>query len=117
VLITVRAINNGGDNLNNIIEKSITDTLTMESEALLEIRDGIDWETLENVVDVLMNCTRKIILSGCGTSGEAAKKIAHTLCCIECPLSVSRPSRSLGRNEKRRRCNSVFKRRADTGNQ
>ncbi len=81
--------------MNNIIEKSITDTLTMESEALLEIRDGIDWETLENVVDVLMNCTGKIILSGCGTSGEAAKKIAHTLCCIECPALFLSPSAAL----------------------
>lgn len=81
--------------MNNVIEESISDTLTMESKALLEVRDAIDWGTLEKVVNVLINCIGKVVLSGCGTSGEAAKKIAHTLCCIECPALFLSPSAAL----------------------
>ena len=39
-----------------------------------------------------MNCRGKVILSGCGTSAMAAKKIAHSLNCIEIPALFLTPS-------------------------
>ena len=34
-------------------------------------------------VEVLGDCKGRIVIAGCGTSGAAAKKIVHSLCCIE----------------------------------
>lgn len=42
-------------------------------------------------VEVLGDCTGRILTAGVGTSGAAAKKIAHSLCCIERPAFFLSP--------------------------
>lgn len=81
--------------MSDTVQKSIHDTLAMESGALLEARDSLDGNALLNVLNAIRDCKGKVILSGCGTSGEAAKKIAHTLCCIECSALFLSPSAAL----------------------
>lgn len=78
--------------MNEIIQNSIKNTLLLEIEALKEILENCDKEKIEEVVLKLANCKGKIITSGCGTSAQAAKKIAHTLCCIDCPAIMMIPS-------------------------
>ena len=39
-----------------------------------------------------MNCKGKVILSGCGTSAMAARKVAHSLSCIEIPALFLSPA-------------------------
>ncbi|GGK00627.1 sugar isomerase [Lentibacillus kapialis] len=63
-----------------------------ESEALAHIREVITKETFNNVIDLLTNNNGRIFISGCGTSGMAAKKIAHTLTCVEKPASYLNPA-------------------------
>lgn len=77
--------------MNDIME-SVKKTLTMESEAILEVRDSIDLEQVAKAVELISACRGKIITSGCGTSGAASRKIAHTFSCIECPALFLEPS-------------------------
>ena len=36
-----------------------------------------------------------VVLSACGSSGFAAKKFAHSLCCVECPAKFVPPSEAV----------------------
>ena len=74
---------------------SVNDTLIKESEAIEEIKNNLDEEQVNKVVELIMDCKGKVITTGCGTSGAAAKKIAHTLSCIECPALFLSPSNAV----------------------
>lgn len=63
-----------------------------EAEELLKLSGRFDKEAVLRVTDTLQNCRGKVVLAGCGTSGQAAKKIAHTLCCIEIPAIYMCPA-------------------------
>lgn len=74
---------------------SVNDTLIKESEAIEEIKNNLDEEQVNKVFELIMDCKGKVITTGCGTSGAAAKKIAHTLSCIECPALFLSPSNAV----------------------
>ena len=63
-----------------------------EAEELLKLSERFDKEAVLKTADALQNCRGKVVLAGCGTSGQAAKKIAHTLCCIEIPAVYMCPA-------------------------
>ena len=63
-----------------------------EAGSLQALPDSLDTEALTRVIHALADCRGKIILSGCGTSGMAARKIAHSLCCVERPAQFLTPS-------------------------
>ena len=63
-----------------------------EAEELLKLAERFDREAVLQTADALQNCKGKVVLAGCGTSGQAAKKIAHTLCCIEIPAVYMCPA-------------------------
>lgn len=73
----------------------IENTLKLESEAILDCFYTLDLQAAEEIVNKISGCTGKIVLSGSGTSGIAAKKIAHTLNCIERPGVFLEPSEAL----------------------
>ena len=77
------------------IRKSVLHTLQCESEIIAELEKTVSEEQIEKVIDALMNCRGKVILSGCGTSGVAAQKIEHTLSCVDCPALFLSPSNAL----------------------
>lgn len=52
----------------------------------------IDPQTFHDCVDLLATCEGRIVTSGCGTSAAAARKIAHSLSCIERPSFFLVPS-------------------------
>lgn len=54
----------------------------IESKAVLDVLECVNTEAFGRAVDAMSHCD-KIITSGCGGSGIAAKKFAHSLCCIE----------------------------------
>lgn len=66
--------------------------LTMEAEAVSRLAQELDREAVPAAAKALMDCKGKVILSGCGTSAMAAKKIAHSLNCIEIPALFLSPS-------------------------
>lgn len=57
-------------------------TFTTESEAIARIIDYLDMESFGKAVVLLSTCP-KIITCASGSSGIAAKKFSHSLCCIE----------------------------------
>ena len=57
--------------------------ITKEGNTLKYIAESIDYNQVDQAFDLLKNCQGKVITSGCGTSGTAAKKISHTLNVVE----------------------------------
>lgn len=70
----------------------VSRSMTMEADELRALTSELDGEKVVAVAKALMNCRGKVILSGCGTSAMAAKKIAHSLNCIDIPALFLTPS-------------------------
>ncbi len=69
-------------------------SLETELQAVKDVLDTMDWEAFSKAVDALSKCDR-IITSASGSSGIAAKKFAHTLCCIERPAQFLPPCEAM----------------------
>ncbi len=77
---------------NEAILSEVNRTLQMEADSIVALRDSMDPEAILKIVRAFADCKGKIILSACGTSAMAAKKIAHSLNCIERPALFLTPS-------------------------
>ena len=78
-------------------EKSLQaaiESLQIESKAVGDIVGYLDRERFGAAVDVLSACP-KIITCASGSSGIAAKKFAHSLCCIERNAQFLSPAEAL----------------------
>jgi len=62
--------------------RNALESLHIESKAIGDIVGYLDRESFGKAVDILSACP-KIITCASGSSGIAAKKFAHSLCCIE----------------------------------
>jgi D-arabinose 5-phosphate isomerase GutQ len=62
--------------------KAGLESLAIESKAIKDMIDYLDKDAFLKAVEVLSTCD-KIITCASGSSGVAAKKFAHSLCCIE----------------------------------
>lgn len=69
-------------------------SLEIESKAISDIMDYLDVDAFGKAVDVLSSC-QKIITCASGTSGIAAKKFAHSLCCVERPAFFLPPAEAV----------------------
>lgn len=76
-----------------IIQRAM-DSLAIESKTITDIKTYWDTEEFYKVVKRL-NCCTKIITCASGTSGIAAKKFAHSLCCIEKNAQFLSPSEAV----------------------
>jgi len=79
-------------NAMNTIEESVKKTLLMEGQSILEIMEALDCAAVEQLVGLLVNCRGRVYVAGCGTSGAAAKKIVHTLNCVERSAAYLNPA-------------------------
>ena len=70
----------------------IREALRIEAEAVISQADIIDVVVAEAIVTLISGCKGKLFFTGCGTSGMAAKKAAHTFCCIARPASYLSPA-------------------------
>ena len=59
---------------------------------LSRLNNTVDYRALTACVNLLSKCKGRIVTSGAGTSGAAARKIAHTLSCIERPSFFLEPA-------------------------
>ncbi len=59
---------------------------------LSRLNNTVDYKALTACVNLLSKCKGRIVTSGAGTSGAAARKIAHTLSCIERPSFFLEPA-------------------------
>jgi KpsF/GutQ family protein len=55
------------------------------AQALSALHRSVDPEALRRCVEMIAGCTGRIVTAGVGTSAAAARKIAHSLSCIERP--------------------------------
>lgn len=76
-------------------KESVSDTLKAESDIISYLSSSIDFSQLEKLAQLIADCSGKVILSGCGTSGTACKKIVHTLNCVEQPSYFLSPAEAL----------------------
>ena len=77
---------------NTEILSEVRRTLSIESQSIAKLADDLNEEAVLQVANAIANCRGKVILSACGTSAMAAKKIAHSLNCIERPALFLTPS-------------------------
>lgn len=66
--------------------------IRMEAESVERLLSVLDEDAVLRTAKAIMNCKGKVVLSGCGTSAMAAKKISHSLNCIEVPAVFLTPS-------------------------
>lgn len=78
--------------MNELLKQSVEKTMEMESNAIMDVLHVMDGGQLEHLFNLLLKCKGKVMVSGCGTSAAAAKKIVHTLCCVQCPAVFLTPS-------------------------
>ncbi|MBU3913949.1 SIS domain-containing protein, partial [bacterium] len=76
------------------ILQDIKEVISLEIEALKELRDTVDDSFIE-AVELIMSSPRKIILSGMGKSGLIARKIAATLSSTGTTAVFLHPSEAL----------------------
>lgn len=77
---------------NNELWNSILNTLDIEANSIKKLKDTLSQKAVLDIVKLIGACKGRILVSGCGTSGAAAKKIAHSLCCVERPACFLNPS-------------------------
>ena len=71
---------------------SITNTLTIESKSIYSLIENVSQKALLEIIRVIGDCQGKVVTAGCGTSAAAARKIAHSLCCVERPAAYLNPA-------------------------
>ena len=69
-------------------------SLEIEANAVKDVLEKIDWVAFQKATEALSKCD-KIITCASGSSGIAAKKFAHTLCCIERPAQFLPPCEAM----------------------
>jgi KpsF/GutQ family protein len=77
------------------IIKKASQVWNNNSRALKDLTNNIDAGSFLKCVKKIAVCKGRIITSGCGTSGTAARKISHSLSCIERPSFFLSPSDAL----------------------
>jgi len=76
----------------NEIISEVQRCIDIEAASIASLRESLDYEAVVKTAKALKDCRGKVILSACGTSAMAAKKIAHSLNCIEIPALFMTPS-------------------------
>lgn len=77
---------------NSLILSEIDRCLKIEAESVGQLVENLNEEELLSVAKAIRDCKGRIIITGCGTSAMAGKKIAHSLNCIERPSVFLTPS-------------------------
>ena len=70
------------------------ESLEIETKAVADVLATLDKDAFAAATDLLANADR-IITSASGSSGIAAKKFAHTLCCVERPAQFLPPCEAM----------------------
>ncbi len=69
-------------------------SLLIEQKAIADVLDKMDWDAFAKAAEALSKADR-VITSASGSSGIAAKKFSHTLCCIERPAQFLPPCEAM----------------------
>lgn len=75
-----------------LVISEIKRAISIESKAVASLNDTLDMNVMYKIVQLFAECKGRIVFSGCGTSAMGAKKIVHSLNCIERPTLFLTPS-------------------------
>lgn len=64
----------------------------VESHEVARLGDYVDLVVAEQVMHLIAGCTGKVVVTACGTSAAAAKKVVHSLSVIDVPAVFLVPS-------------------------
>jgi len=78
-----------------LVWKTAESVWSAEAAAVLQLRETMDPRSLSQCVMAIARCRGRVLTSGCGTSAAAARKIAHSLCCVERPAIFLAPGDAL----------------------
>ena len=67
------------------MEQIGNDVLEKEIEAMKDLKNGLDFQSLQEVYKLLMNCKGVVLITGSGTSSTIARRLAHTFTCSGIP--------------------------------
>lgn len=70
------------------------ETLEKERGALDALANRLDWKGLENAFELLLTCDGMLWITGAGTSGSIARRLAHILTCSGAPAAYLDPGQS-----------------------
>ena len=76
----------------NEIKDSFINTWQCEANEILRLHEYIDFDIMEAITEKIALCDGKIVITGCGTSAAAAKKIVHSFTVIDIPSVFLIPS-------------------------
>jgi D-arabinose 5-phosphate isomerase GutQ len=76
------------------IEKAVLQSLRIEQKGIGDMAGAIDLQSVDRLISIL-NRADRIITCASGSSGFAAMKFAHTLCCIERPAKFMSPAEAI----------------------
>ena len=71
--------------------KTAQSVWSIEAASVRRLRETIDPAAFTQCVKAIAECQGRVLIAGCGTSAAAARKIAHSLCCIERPALFLAP--------------------------
>jgi KpsF/GutQ family protein len=77
---------------NSELWNSVTNTISIEADSIASLVNSLSQEAVIKTIELIGNCKGKVIVAGCGTSAAAARKIAHSLCCVERPAAYLNPA-------------------------
>ena len=70
------------------------ETLEKERGALKALAGRLDWQGLEKALELLLTCDGMLWITGAGTSGSIARRLAHILTCSGAPAVYLDPGQS-----------------------
>ena len=76
----------------NEMIKSIKNTLTIEAIEINKLIEYADYDQIVLTIKAISTCKGKVVITGCGTSAQIAKKIVHSLNCINVDSIYLNPS-------------------------
>lgn len=68
--------------MDKLTQTAAKHSLITESESITDILSYMNWNAFDKAVNILIRSDR-VMTTASGTSGIAAKKFAHSLCCVE----------------------------------
>ena len=74
------------------ITEELRRSLSVETQELRDLADTLDLAVMERIVRLIGDDEGHVVVSGCGTSAMAGKKVVHSMNCIERPAMFLTPS-------------------------
>ena len=93
--------------MRKITSDAIKNAVDMERKSLQLLYDNMDMAAYEKALELLLGSSLTVT-TACGSSGFAAKKFAHSLCCVDCPAKFIAPSEAVhGGLGALQKCNAI----------